>query len=359
LQRIDNPPDNLYVDGNPYTHTKGTIVPAAWLNALQEEVAKVIEATGLTLDELNNEQLWEALLRRFDFWRLETAVVTYEDTPSFKVAGDVTGIYVQHRAVKLTQTSDGKGYVASAVYASGPDETTVTVTGVNVDSGLTAVEYGQELENTPYTPDPSTLRVDLLIVSNWTLRTSAADNYWYSVCWSADLGLFVAVSSNGTGNRVMTSPDGINWTIRTSAADNTWYSVCWSWNQFVAVANSGTGNRVMTSPDGINWTTRTSAGDFSWRSVCWSLERNLFVAVASFGTSQVMTSPDGITWTLRTAAADNSWYSVCWSADLGLFVAVASSGTGNRVMTSPDGFNWTICISAADNDWHSVCWSPE
>jgi hypothetical protein len=26
----------------------------------------------------------------------------------------------------------------------------------------------------------------------------------------------------------MTSPDGITWTIRTSAADNNWHSVCWS-----------------------------------------------------------------------------------------------------------------------------------
>ena len=132
-----------------------------------------------------------------------------------------------------------------------------------------------------------------LIVSNWTLRTSAADNNWFSVCWSPELGLFVAVADTGTGNRVMTSPDGINWTIRTSAADNEWHSVCWSpeLGLFVVVAYTGTGNRVMTSPDGINWT-------------------------------------------LRTSAADNGWYSVCWSPELGLFATVAASGSGNRVMTS-------------------------
>jgi hypothetical protein len=59
---------------------------------------------------------------------------------------------------------------------------------------------------------------------NWTIRTSAADNYWRSVCYGN--GLFVAVATTGTGNRVMTSPDGVNWTIRTSAAGNSWYSVC-------------------------------------------------------------------------------------------------------------------------------------
>ncbi|TGM34765.1 hypothetical protein EHQ80_14050, partial [Leptospira biflexa] len=48
----------------------------------------------------------------------------------------------------------------------------------------------------------------------WTSRTSAVDNDWRSICWSLQLGIYVAVSSSGTGNRVMTSPDGINWTAR-------------------------------------------------------------------------------------------------------------------------------------------------
>ena len=92
----------------------------------------------------------------------------------------------------------------------------------------------------------------------WTTRTSALDNDWNSVCWSAERGLFVAVASSGLGNRVMTSADGITWTSRTSAADNEWLSVCWSAERglFVAVASTGTGNRVMTSPA----STRTSVG---------------------------------------------------------------------------------------------------
>jgi hypothetical protein len=83
--------------------------------------------------------------------------------------------------------------------------------------------------------------------------------------------LFVAVANSGTGNRVVTSPDGITWTSRTSAADNEWCSVTWGTpggsSLFVAVAVSGTGNRVMTSPDGITWTSRTSAADNAWYSV--------------------------------------------------------------------------------------------
>ncbi|HMO29742.1 DUF2793 domain-containing protein, partial [Enterovirga sp.] len=75
----------------------------------------------------------------------------------------------------------------------------------------------------------------------WTARTSAADNSWYGVCWSAELGLFCAVATTGTGNRVMTSPDGITWTARASSADNGWVAVCWSaeLGLFCAVAASG------------------------------------------------------------------------------------------------------------------------
>jgi len=57
-----------------------------------------------------------------------------------------------------------------------------------------------------------------LIAGNWTLRTSAADIAWYSVCWSPELLLFCAVSHSGHTNRVMTRPYVFTWTIRTSAA---------------------------------------------------------------------------------------------------------------------------------------------
>ena len=77
----------------------------------------------------------------------------------------------------------------------------------------------------------------------WTTSKSAADNQWYSVCYGN--GLFVAVAITGSGNRVMTSPDGITWTIRSSAADNQWRSVCYGNGLFVAVAITGSGNRVM------------------------------------------------------------------------------------------------------------------
>lgn len=345
------------------------------------------------------------------------------------VGGSGTGNRVMTASYPITVSSTGSVNVTGAINAA----SSINATGaINASStvqaaGLITASSGILVKNTAfqkYSYSNSKTQQFLTknktgqfkrsqavaTVSTWITKASSADNSWNSVCWSPELGLFVAVAQSGTGNRVMTSPDGTTWTSRTSAADNQWSSVCWSpeLGLFVAVSVSGTGNRVMTSPNGITWTIRTSASDNNWNSVCWSAELGLFVAVATGATvssGRVMTSTDGITWTARTAAYENYWSSVCWSAELGIFVAVSSAaatketsvmtssdginwtartspllstwnsvcwsaelslfvavssfGTGNRVMTSPDGITWTSRTSATDNDWYSVCWSAE
>jgi hypothetical protein len=82
-------------------------------------------------------------------WSQEGAAVAFDSASTFTVAGDVTSVYTVHRAIKLTQTADDTGFVVSSVYAGGPDETTVTVRVATVDSGLTTVEYGQEVASSP------------------------------------------------------------------------------------------------------------------------------------------------------------------------------------------------------------------
>jgi hypothetical protein len=103
----------------------------------------------------------------------------------------------------------------------------------------------------------------------------------------------------------------------------------------VAVSRTGTGDRVMTSPDGINWTTQSSAADIQWVSVTWAKELGLLVAVSNTGTgNRIMVSPDGIKWSLVVSPIDNAWTFVTWAEEIGVLVAVAISGTGNRVMTT-------------------------
>jgi hypothetical protein len=126
---------------------------------------------------------------------------------------------------------------------------------------------------------------------------------------------------------------------------------------FCAVSNTGTGDRVMTSPDGTNWTIQASAANDGWVALTWSSELGLFCAVSSVGT--IMTSSDGLSWATQTTPTANDYRGISWSPQLSLFCVVSISGIGNRVMTSPDGTNWTSRVSAVDNDWFSVSWSPE
>jgi hypothetical protein len=195
-------------------------------------------------------------------------------------------------------------------------------------------------------------------ILNWTSRT-VPDASWYGVCWSPELGIFVAVADNNPNDdddtqKVMTSPDGINWTLGESIENNSWSSVCWSpeLHLFVAVASSGD-NGIMTSSNGIDWEidTETTVGG---RSVCWSPELGIFVAVSE---NRVIISPDGSTWT-SIKVKTNNWNSVCWSPELGIFVAVAISINNDGVITSSDGITWTS-RTTPDTGCNSVCWSSE
>ena len=112
---------------------------------------------------------------------------------------------------------------------------------------------------------------------------------WNSVCWSAELRMFVAISTSSTAT--MKSYDGINWTASGAAPSaSSWASVCWSaeLGMFAAISISSTA--TMKSYDGINWTASGVAPSaVNWQSVCWSPELGMFVA-AAYGSTDTMRS---------------------------------------------------------------------
>ena len=204
--------------------------------------------------------------------------------------------------------------------------------------------------------------------STWTLRTSAANNSWQSICWAPEVGLFCAVANTGVGNRVMTSTDGIIWVSQTISPDLPWISVCWSpeLGLFCAVAwPVTTGNDVMISSDGINWILTTSAGYHQWKSVCWSPELGIFCAVGL--ESYAMISYNGINWTKSLINSSVSeidgdvWNNVCWSSELGRFCATGEFGSIGiwSVAISYDGKNWTGVYNSNRYTIFSICWSPD
>jgi hypothetical protein len=122
-------------------------------------------------------------------------------------------------------------------------------------------------------------------ITNWETQTqmTPVDNSWESVAWSPELGVFVAVSSTGTNDRVMTSSDGTLWEVRTTPVDNNWESVAWSpgLSTFVAVSSTGTGDRIMSSTNGTDWETHTNPVDINYVSIVWSPGLNIFAASAT------------------------------------------------------------------------------
>jgi hypothetical protein len=50
-----------FVDENPLSGTPGSLIPATWGNAVTQEILSVVQAAGLTPDEISNNQLLAAL----------------------------------------------------------------------------------------------------------------------------------------------------------------------------------------------------------------------------------------------------------------------------------------------------------
>jgi hypothetical protein len=167
-----------------------------------------------------------------------------------------------------------------------------------------------------------------------------------TVLASSTLSLTGDLTQQGTVRSI--DPTSADWTLRTTPADNHWYSVTYGNGLFVAVAQSGTGNRVMTSPDGLTWTSRTSALDNAWSSVTYGIDpTGLFVAVGwPPPAMRVMTSPMASAGPpapvpiprlairhLRQRASSWRWL---WGE-----LQYCNTTAGTRVMTSSDGITWT------------------
>ena len=199
-------------------------------------------------------------------------------------------------------------------------------TATGLAAGLTCVCYGGGLYVAVgygqycYTSTNGTL---------WSRRTMAKNNHKYSVCYSEDLGFYVATGEGGIGYPIEISTDGTTWSaISVPMPYVTWQSVCYSKDLglYTAVSNVNGGGEVLKSPDANNWTRHGGLTYTYIRSVCSG--RKLLMAISRYGT---MCSKDSDTWIPVPVPTENNWNSVCYGKDK--FVAVSSTGTGNRVMT--------------------------
>jgi len=203
----------------------------------------------------------------------------------------------------------------------------------------------------------------------WTLRSSLSNLIdWSDVCWSPELSRFVAVgnldvSETIKNSNVAVSDDGgITWVAATSGVMNYyWRSVCWSaeLGLFCAVSlNSlSSTNRIMISKDGYNWDKISVPGGVL-SGICWSPELGLFCAT---GYSNILVSSDGKIWTTTPTGGTLTFHQITWAAEIGLFCTVSDNGAGNnQVIVSRDGYNWTTATSGVvATNWYGIAWSPE
>jgi len=270
----------------------------------------------------------------YHFFYSETVLDTFEFTTQVSAADNVWRSVAWGNGQYVAVAANGANQVMTS-----PDGVTWTSRSATASADWGGVAYGT----------PSGVPTFVAVANSLAMRStnngvswSAAatpptiSNAFLGICWSADLSLFVAVSTGVTAY-VSTSPDGDVWTSRTAPA-GVWAEVVWGNGTFVAVGGDINGPVVMTSPDGVNWTSRTTSATTVISGVAFGA--GLFVGVCESGSNRIHTSPDGITWTARSAAQNIDFRSVAWNGNH--FAAVGSSAVVN---VSEDGITWTLATS--------------
>jgi hypothetical protein len=129
--------DNMFTNGNPASGTAATVVDAKWLNAVQEEIAGVVEDAGITLDDEDSGQLLQALDQKIS--------AGGGVQKSFYIKGALsaaTGL------IKYLAGVGGNITEIAAAIDSGTSATVVIKNGGNTVATLTATQAGV-LNTTP------------------------------------------------------------------------------------------------------------------------------------------------------------------------------------------------------------------
>ena len=103
---------NLFTDGNPSTGTPATVVDAAWLNDLQENVAQLVEAAGIVLSKGDYTQLLKAIVTKGlqgCYFNIGTAAgtadaITSSYTPAITALSNGMTLYVRAASANATVT---------------------------------------------------------------------------------------------------------------------------------------------------------------------------------------------------------------------------------------------------------------
>ncbi len=97
-----------------------------------------------------------------------------------------------------------------------------------------------------------------------------------TIIWSEYLEIFIVLNNSS----VYLSNDGIIWSTA-SISNNDWTSVCWSNELSIFCAVSSNSNISSISSNGVNWSTNSLTMSSDWSSICWSSELESFYTVSN------------------------------------------------------------------------------
>lgn len=161
MHRIDTADNvgNLFSDGDPAAGIPGTIVDDEWFNAVQEEIAGVIEAAGIVLDKATRTQLRAALDAR------QAAMEAYADQLQFAkpvISTVAAGLFlagwapsgtgvrywkdrfgVVHMTGTVQYSGGGTWQIFTPPAAAVPDASTPAVAGRDTASGAVVWVFAQ------------------------------------------------------------------------------------------------------------------------------------------------------------------------------------------------------------------------
>lgn len=121
---------NLFTDGNPSTGTPATVVDAAWLNDIQENLAQLVEVAGVPLIKGDYSQLLKAIVTKGmqgSYFNIGTAggtadAITSSYSPPITVLSNGMTLYVRAGSANATSTptfTPNSGTIAAKTIVKG------------------------------------------------------------------------------------------------------------------------------------------------------------------------------------------------------------------------------------------------
>lgn len=304
MERIDTthkladafgPGKDGFQEGSPGL-TGATELSAAWFDAVQEELANLLEVYGSTalIAGTRNQLSSLFLAERKQRYAREDIAQAANEQYKIQALGAVVHTHI-----------------ASGGSAAAPQHVVVGAGGkwsVSVDRGR-----------------------------NWAAAATAGSSTFQAVCYAGSV--FAAV---GSSQVIYESDSGVTtWTLRSPAGGftGTFYDAIY-FNSLTIICGTSTGSAgvIQTGTSGTYTSRTVPAGTSDLRQ--FATDGTTLVCVGAAGANgRILASTDGTTWITKATPAGitDTLISVCWCPGLGLWAAC----TARDVYTSPDLVTWT------------------